>query len=155
MKRTILSFVALFSCMMMQAADVVWCVVTQSGQAVPVSAVSYILNLGADSETFNIVLKDGTVIQGITKATFSRMEPTAISSVGNSGSNAPETRIAGDEITLIGCPVKSHVEIYAVSGKRMKSVVTASSETSFSISDLPAGVYVLKVGSVSVKFLKK
>ena len=146
MKRTILSFVALFSCMMMQAADVVWCVVTQSGQAVPVSA---------DSETFNIVLKDGTVIQGITKATFSRMEPTAISSVGISGSNAPETRIAGDEITLIGCPVKSHVEIYVVSGKRMKSVVTASSETSFSISDLPAGVYVLKVDSVSVKFLKK
>jgi hypothetical protein len=62
--------------------------------------------------------------------------------------------VASSSLQLRGCQSGTDITIYDVSGKTVRQEVLPSDGT-ISIVGLPAGIYVLKAGSASVKFLKK
>lgn len=60
-----------------------------------------------------------------------------------------------DQMTISGCGNASQAVIYALDGKQVSEAPVANGVTTISVSRLPAGVYVLRVGNKSLKFSKK
>jgi hypothetical protein len=156
MKQLLLSLLLALTATTMRAAEGdVWCMVTESGQSVALSQVHYLLSLGANSESFTIVLRDGSTIDNVTKVTFSQTTPSAISPATMTDETALHHRIAGSELVLMGCPEGSPVSIVALSGKTLLRSVTSGRQTTIDISSLAKGVYILSLGQTNLKFMKR
>ena len=139
----------------LNAADKVWCIVTDSGQKIAMSNVNFMLASDV-SETFNIVCDNGIVIYNVTKATFEIAEPTGISDVTDD-SEGPSIKMlpASSSLKILGCSDGSRISVYDGVGRLVHQSTISSSEHEVSLYGLPSGIYILKVGKNSIKFLKK
>lgn len=137
----------------LQAADKVWCMVTDDGTKIALSRIGFLL-VSDQSDAFSIVCNDGEVIYQVASVSFAQGEPTGISSATTEAQQTLQLNVASSSLQLRGCQAGTAVTIYDVSGKTVRQEVLPSDGT-ISIVGLPAGVYVLKAGSASVKFLKK
>ena len=63
----------------------------------------------------------------------------------------PETRT----LTVSGCQAGLPVHIYNMSGSEQVSLTTTESATQIAVGHLPQGIYLLQVGSTTVKFQKR
>jgi hypothetical protein len=106
------------------------------------------------SDAFSVVCNDGEVIYQVASVSFAQGEPTGISSVSTEVQQTLKLNVASSSLQLRGCQSGTDITIYDVSGKTVRQEVLPSDGT-ISIVGLPAGIYVLKTGSASVKFLKK
>lgn len=154
MKKILLSILMLYA-LAVNAADAVWCMVTNTGTVIPMSNVSYIIAEGAAPETFSIVLKSGSPIEGVGKASFSQQDATGITNVIENGGTPVLTRAFGDQLTISGAEEDLRIDIYSINGKLLKRDRTSNSQTTIYIGDLTPGLYVLRVGGSSLKFTKK
>lgn len=168
MKHFLLSLVLLVSALSARAAGEVWCMVTQSDQAIAMSQVHYLLSLGDDSEVFTIVCRDGSTVENVTRVTFSQTIPTAISAPVTH-ETALLSRVVGGSLVLLGCDAGTAISIVDLSGKTALQTTAQSRQTTIDISSLAAGVYVLRVAegnqnqpsdgaahtSTTLKFMKK
>lgn len=156
MKKILFTFVMLCSCMTSLAADKVWCMVANTGQIVQMSNVSYILAEGAIPETFDVILKEGDPLQNIGKIVFKQLDVTGINSNSSNGDTPILSRLFDNQIILSGVESGMKISVYSLSGVEKISMVSSSSElTTVSLACLVPGIYLLKVGSTSVKFTKK
>ena len=137
----------------LQAADKVWCMVTDDGTKIALSRIGFLL-VSDQSDAFSIVCNDGEVIYQVASVSFAQGEPTGISSATTEAQQTLQLNVASSSLQLRGCQPGTDITIYDVSGKTMRQEVLPSDGT-ISIVGLPAGIYVLKAGSASVKFLKK
>lgn len=137
----------------LQAADKVWCMVTDDGTKIALSRIGFLL-VSDQSDAFSIVCNDGEVIYQVASVSFAQGEPTGISSATTEAQQTLQLNVASSSLQLRGCQPGTDITIYDVSGKTVRQEVLPSDGT-ISIVGLPAGVYVLKAGSASVKFLKK
>ena len=143
--KKLFTFLLLSLALTLQAADKVWCMVTDDGTKIALSRIGFLL-VSDQSDAFSIVCNDGEVIYQVASVSFAQGEPTGISSA---------TTEAQQTLQLnVGCQPGTDITIYDVSGKTVRQEVLPSDGT-ISIVGLPAGIYVLKAGSASVKFLKK
>ncbi len=154
MRKLILSLVLMACVVSARADNEVWCMVTQSDQAIAMSEVHYLLSLGDDSEVFTIVCHDGSTIENVTKVTFSQTIPTAISSPVTH-ETALLSRVVGNTLVLLGCDAGAAISIVDLSGKTALQTAAQSRQTTIDISALASGVYVLRVGETNLKFLKQ
>lgn len=154
MRKLILSLVLMACVVSARADNEVWCMVTQSDQAIAMSQVHYLLSLGDDSEVFTIVCHDGSVIENVTKVTFSQTIPTGISSPVTH-ETALLSRVVGNTLVLLGCAEGTAICIVDLSGKTALQTAAQSRQTTIDISALASGVYVLRVGETNLKFLKQ
>ena len=137
----------------LQAADKVWCMVTDDGTKIALSRIGFLL-ASDQSDAFSIVCNDGEVIYQVASVSFAQGEPTGISSATTKAQQTLQLNVASSSLQLRGCQPGTDITIYDVSGKTVRQEVLPSDGT-ISIVGLPAGIYVLKAGSASVKFLKK
>ena len=137
----------------LQAADKVWCMVTDDGTKIALSRIGFLL-VSDQSDAFSVVCNDGEVIYQVASVSFAQGEPTGISSVSTEVQQTLKLNVASSSLQLRGCQSGTDITIYDVSGKTVRQEVLPSDGT-ISIVGLPAGIYVLKTGSASVKFLKK
>lgn len=137
----------------LQAADKVWCMVTDDGTKIALSRIGFLL-VSDQSDAFSVVCNDGEVIYQVASVSFAQGEPTGISSVSTEVQQTLKLNVASSSLQLRGCQSGTDITIYDVSGKTVRQEVLPSDGT-ISIVGLPAGIYVLKAGSASVKFLKK
>ena len=137
----------------LQAADKVWCMVTDDGTKIALSRIGFLL-VSDQSDAFSIVFNDGEVIYQVASVSFAQGEPTGISSATTEAQQTLQLNVASSSLQLRGCQPGTDITIYDVSGKTVRQEVLPSDGT-ISIVGLPAGIYVLKAGSASVKFLKK
>ena len=137
----------------LQAADKVWCMVTDDGTKIALSRIGFLL-ASDQSDAFSIVCNDGEVIYQVASVSFAQGEPTGISSATTEAQQTLQLNVASSSLQLRGCQPGTDITIYDVSGKTVRQEVLPSDGT-ISIVGLPAGIYVLKAGSASVKFLKK
>ena len=154
MRKLILSLVLMACVVSAHADNEVWCMVTQSDQAIAMSEVHYLLSLGDDSEVFTIVCHDGSTIENVTKVTFSQTIPTGISSPVTH-ETALLSRVVGNTLVLLGCAEGTAISIVDLSGKTALQTAAQSRQTTIDISALASGVYVLRVGETNLKFLKQ
>ena len=137
----------------LQAADKVWCMVTDDGTKIALSRIGFLL-ASDQSDAFSIVCNDGEVIYQVASVSFAQGEPTGISSATTEAQQTLQLNVASSSLQLRDCQPGTDITIYDVSGKTVRQEVLPSDGT-ISIVGLPAGIYVLKAGSASVKFLKK
>lgn len=153
MMKKLFTFFLLSLALTLQAADKVWCMVTDDGTKIALSRIGFLL-VSDQSDAFSIVCNDGEVIYQVASVSFAQGEPTGISSATTEAQQTLQLNVASSSLQLRGCQAGTAVTIYDVSGKTVRQEVLPSDGT-ISIVGLPAGVYVLKAGSASVKFLKK
>ena len=153
MMKKLFTFLLLSLALTLQAADKVWCMVTDDGTKIALSRIGFLL-VSDQSDAFSIVCNDGEVIYQVASVSFAQGEPTGISSATTEAQQTLQLNVASSSLQLRGCQAGTAVTIYDVSGKTVRQEVLPSDGT-ISIVGLPAGVYVLKAGSASVKFLKK
>lgn len=154
LRKLFLSLVLMVCVVPARAANEVWCMVTQSDQAIAMSQVYYLLSLGDDSEVFTIVCHDGSTIENVTKVTFCQTIPTGISSPVTH-ETALRQRVVGNTLVLLGCTEGTAISIVDLSGKTALQTAAQSRQTTIDISALTSGVYVLRVGETNLKFLKQ
>lgn len=156
MKKFLLSLAMLCTTMMLHAANTVWCMVTNGGQSIPVSNVSYILAEGTSPETFSIVLKSGSPVENVGMVKFAQLEATGIDAVPTTDGSVPMLARAFDgQLMISNAAAGLPVRVLSVNGQLVKSSVTDNGSTELFIGDLTSGVYILKVGDTAVKFMKK
>jgi hypothetical protein len=138
-----------------QAADKKWAMVTQSGETVLMSDVSYLLY--ADNATaFSIVKKDNSMISEVSKVSFLQVEATGIASVQGAVSEISLlSNVVTDHLTLSGVQSGTKIQIFSISGKQMDESAACGESCQISVADYPNGLYILKVGRTSIKFIKK
>lgn len=154
MKR-ILLLLCIFFTITTQAADTFWCMRTQSGDLVKMSDVSYLLT-SSGAKDFSIVKSDNSQLQGVTSVNFVQSSATSIASV--SATPQDPTLYAHEvdgELIVMGTAAGQRINIYTVSGMSVISAQTTSDNTRVDVSQLAHGVYILKVGKNSIKFIKK
>ena len=151
--KKLFTFLLLSLALTLQAADKVWCMVTDDGTKIALSRIGFLL-VSDQSDAFSIVCNDGEVIYQVASVSFAQGEPTGISSATTEAQQTLQLNVASSSLQLRGCQPGTDITIYDVSGKTVRQEVLPSDGT-ISIVGLPAGVYVLKAGSASVKFLKK
>ena len=153
MMKKLFTLLLLSLALTLQAADKVWCMVTDDGTKIALSRIGFLL-ASDQSDAFSIVCNDGEVIYQVASVSFAQGEPTGISSATTEAQQTLQLNVASSSLQLRGCQPGTDITIYDVSGKTVRQEVLPSDGT-ISIVGLPAGIYVLKAGSASVKFLKK
>jgi hypothetical protein len=153
MMKKLFTFLLLSLALTLQAADKVWCMVTDDGTKIALSRIGFLL-VSDQSDAFSIVCNDGEVIYQVASVSFAQGEPTGISSATTEAQQTLQLNVASSSLQLRGCQPGTDITIYDVSGKTVRQEVLPSDGT-ISIVGLPVGIYVLKAGSASVKFLKK
>ena len=151
--KKLFTFFLLSLALTLQAADKVWCMVTDDGTKIALSRIGFLL-VSDQSDAFSVVCNDGEVIYQVASVSFAQGEPTGISSVSTEAQQTLQLNVASSSLQLRDCQPGTDITIYDVSGKTVRQEVLPSDGT-ISIVGLPAGIYVLKAGSASVKFLKK
>ena len=151
--KKLFTFLLLSLALTLQAADKVWCMVTDDGTKIALSRIGFLL-VSDQSDAFSIVCNDGEVIYQVASVSFAQGEPTGISSATTEAQQTLQLNVVSSSLQLRGCQPGTDITIYDVSGKTVRQEVLPSDGT-ISIVGLPAGIYVLKAGSASVKFLKK
>ena len=105
-----------------------------------------------DAYDFSILSTTGSVLaEGVMKVSFEQKGTSDIVSVKDSGNLIART--VSDKLTLIG--VQGEVSVYDAGGKLQLQVTAKGGETVVGTSSLPNGVYVVKVGKQTFKFMKK
>lgn len=141
----------LFSTTAVQAAEKTWHLITDKGDAIELSNVSYLL--AASTESFDIVCKDGTTISGVSGISLEEREPTGIKPIKNG--DAMLSQVVGDQIYISHAKAGTTAEVLSLSGTIHISQTMTDSQNVINVSKLRSGTYILKVGETSIKFIKK
>lgn len=143
-------------CLSAQAQDVKeWALVEpQSGRTVLMTGVGFLLASDAD-DTFAVVCKDCSIIDGARSVSFTQVDPSAIASPRRDGAETRPFGLVDGRLTLTGCPAGTAVEVFDGGGRMVRATVCDGRTTTVDVSGLPSGVYVLRVGTVTVKFMKR
>ena len=138
--------------------DDTWYLVAQISDSEPATfPMSFVGSLVAidDAATFSILDTDGDVLaENVFKITFKPKEQPIATDI-----STPETKtnllgsMVNDKLTLIG--VNSDVTLYDANGKQMLQQEAQGGETVINIGHLPSGVYIVKCGKQTFKFIKK
>ena len=116
------------------------------------SDVAYLL-ASDKASTFHIVCANGTIISEVASVSFEEVNPTGVSLPEQK--TAPQVVLDGDAVTLSGLAAGTSVGIYTVEGQELSQRTVTGGETTMNIAGLPAGVYLLRTGKSTVKFMKR
>lgn len=126
-----------------------------SGTSVPVDNVGFLL-AADNADAFTIVCKDGTLVSGVKTVSVRRTTLSGIGAATGQAEGVPVLeQAAGDRLTVRGCRPGSRISVYTAGGSETIGMTAAGADATISISGLPAGIYILKVDGLSVKFMKK
>lgn len=101
-----------------------------------------------------VVCKDGTLHGGLAAVTFRQLGQTAVSRPVANKEPALYGGQVGQTIVLTNCKAGTAVTVYSLSGQKLLSQKAAEGKTEVAVGDLTDGVYLLKVGEVTIKFQK-
>lgn len=125
-----------------------------SGRTVLLTDVSFLL--ASDwQDSFSIVCKDGNVITGAETVNFVKAAASGIASATAPGSGPQVAICAAWRLTLTGCKPGTAIAIHDASGRMVASMTAAGWQASIDLGHLATGVYLLRAGETTVKFMKK
>ena len=126
------------------ATEPVWCLQTDKGIAVAMNQVACLVATDEEA-TFGVVMKDGGLIDGVSRVTFERTTPTDIKEM-----EQKPFRVNKD-LSLEGVSPKTPIYVYDASGKLLRQGVAKSVE----LSDLQSGIYLIRVNQTTFKIRKQ
>lgn len=152
--KTILLFMMLFVNTLV-FADNEWVMVIQNADGeskeIPMSEVGSLVAID-DAYDFSILSTSGNILaEGVFRVSFEQKDPTTIKHIESD--NKMMGRVVSDKITLIG--VSGEIEVFDAAGIRQIKTMATGGETTINITQLLNGVYVVKAGKQTFKFIKK
>ena len=150
-RRLNLLLTLLLSLTVVQAAEKTWHLITDKGDAIELSNVSYLL--AASTESFDIVCKDRTTVNGVSGISLEERESTGVKSI-NTG-EAMFSQVVGDQIYISYAKAGTTAEVLSLSGITHVSQSLTDGQNVINVSKLRSGTYILKIGDTSIKFIKK
>lgn len=151
----LLAFVMCLGPMVSRADDAtpVWNMVVDASTSIPMSEIAYLV--AADNQTsFSIVKNDNSVVENVSKVTFAKKQAGVGDLASQNVGVVLLSSVVSNTLNLT-CASDMRAEIYDAAGAlRMASDIVAGA-ASIDVSALQPGVYVLRVGNTSVKFIKK
>ena len=131
-----------------------WFLITDSNLKIAMSRVGMLVAID-ESEFFQVLdLNGGVLAEDVLEVRFvqEQDETTNIDAIEKENNNILKG-IVNNRLSLVGA--KGTVELFAISGVMIKSVPATQQETIIDVSNLSAGVYVIRCGKQSLKFTKK
>ena len=105
-----------------------------------------------DAYDFSILSANGNILaEGVLKVSFEQKGSTGIRLAGSD--NNQIARAVANKLTFIG--ISGEVFVYDTKGALQAKASATGGETIVNIGHLPHGVYVVKVGKQTFKFMKK
>ncbi len=156
MKRlAIFIFLLLAANRLMAESVLIWCAVTDTGTSIEVSKLGMLVSAD-DDVTFAVVANDGTILaDGVSSIRFEQQEDVTAVKQLQDDSRAPKLlgSMVSGELILTGA--KGAVTVFAANGVQMLKAEATDGKTRLNVQGLPHGVYVVKCGKASFKFIKK
>jgi hypothetical protein len=136
-------------------ADDDWMIVFQNAygetQQIPMIEVGSLVSVD-EAYDFSILSISGEVLaEGVTRVSFQQGDVTKIEPKVESGNMI--SRMASDKIILIGA--KGTISVFNTTGAMFIQMNADGGETVVNIAHLPNGIYIVKTGSQTFKFMKK
>ena len=154
MKKILLLFVAMTS-IVCSRAESGWTMVTDSGVKVPMEQVGMLVSAD-DATTFSVVRTEGSgeTINGVVSVSFTyEAGASAIENIGGAEVGMMHDAV-NSSLLVMGCGGHAYA-VYDMSGALKLGGSIESASARIDVSNLGSGVYVLRVGNSSLKFLKK
>ena len=136
-----------------------WCVVDMANAEAPLTTVDNVCFLltSDHTPTLTVVCRDGRLIGGVESIGFRQFDVTGVDAP-KTGANK-NVQLMGspvsESITLMGCAEGTEVRIYDLAGHQLKMMTATGEQLTIAVGDLKSGVYLLKAGTVTIKFARK
>lgn len=144
---------ALLCMQSVKGASYQWYMNTDTGVSIAMDEVDYLLR-SDNSTDFSVVVKNGDPVVGVHRVTFSKKQSTGMES-----GRAEQVRIypnpVQESLHMSGLSEGCRVEIVALDGRVVKSVVATGGDLSLPVTDLMPGSYLLKTAGSTLKFIKR
>ncbi len=138
-----------------QTESAVWAIQDPSGgTVVPVGSVGFLLS-SDNQDTFSIICKDGTLVDGLSTVNIVKTTPTGIGSAAVPAATPQLSGSVAGRLSLTGCRAGTRVAVYDAAGRAVLATVAADGRADLDVSALASGLYVLKAGDTAIKFIKK
>lgn len=134
-----------------------WCVVDMANPGTPLTTVDNVCFLltADDTPTLTVVCRDGQLIGGVESVGFRQLDVTGINTPKVDG----EIQLIGspisESISILGCTEGTEVKIYDLAGHQLKTKTATGEQLTIGVGDLKSGVYLLKAGTVTIKFTRR
>lgn len=132
-----------------------WYIVDASKPEVPLAVMAEVAFLMTSDwdEGITIVNKNGTLSSPLTTITFRQLDPTTIATPEQ---NRPTlySGLVGQTIVLSNCKAGTPVAVFSLKGEKLCSQTACDGKTEVNVGDLAEGIYLLKVGDITIKFRK-
>lgn len=150
--KTLLLIVMLLNATVTWAAEKTWHIVTDKGDTIELSKVSYFL--ATSTETFDIVCSDGTMVSRVSGISFEQRESTDIHDV-KAPNDAMFSQIVNDQLIISNVKPGTTAQVLDLSGNSIIIQVLTDRHNVINVSQLQTGIYILRVDDNSIKFIKK
>lgn len=133
-----------------------WCIVDVAKPDVAVAAmadVAFLMTSDWD-DNVTVVCKDGTLHGGLSAVTFRQLGSTPVIRPVANKEPALYTGQVGQTVVLTNCKAGTPVTVYTLGGSKLLTQTAADGKTEVAVGSLQDGVYLLKVGDVTIKFQK-
>ncbi len=134
-----------------------WCVVDAEKPNAPVALMSNVACLLTNdwTEQLTLMCKDGSLHGGFKSISFRQFDLSAVRLPEAQEGTALLASPVSEQLTLTGCKAGTTIHVYHLSGRELYKLETKEGKTEIQVGNLPAGVYLLRVGETTIKFMKK
>lgn len=136
------------------AGEEVCYLVTDTQVEIPMEEVGFLL--AADDDTyFSVVTQDSHIYKGVTRATFEKRTTVGVAQVNAQGQLAVYPTVSHSSLTVSGCQQGEQISVVSLAGQVCIVTEAADGGATVDVSALQPGAYLLNVGGMTVKFIKR
>lgn len=129
-----------------------WYMIPDNGSKIPMKEVGYLV-AADDNRTFSIVTAGGHAIGDVTSVTFEKGASSGVDGIAGTGGFSMIADRVSSTLTISGA-AGHKAEIYSLAGRKMLEVSLSGNSEKINVAPFESGVYLLKVGDTSIKFIK-
>lgn len=128
-----------------------------TGKFFSLGADKPMLDVNDGSNKFKVTDRNGnTLAENVEEVKFVRTnEPTGVEAIEAEEENLTLQSPIQSQMQISGCGEASKAVIYDMSGKQVGIAPVSAGSATVVVNELPAGIYIVKVGKKSLKFVKK
>jgi hypothetical protein len=159
-KKSLLVFALLLtvvfnSQMMFATSTEIWAMQTNTGVKISMKDVKYLLTAD-NKKDFSVIDTKGNSINGISSISFIKTESTDVISTDKDESviNLFPNPVSST-LTVSGIKAGQKINVLSASGAKLINQTSTEGATTINVSSLAKGIYLLRIGNATTKFIKK